>query len=158
MGQTQTVFLPPWVPSTEAEKACEHEFREAIMKLSATAANLIAPHPLHADAEFCFDWVEHRPFAEAAYTGDRRLHRLLPRLVPKHISEEAFWRNYFCASSALHPSVLRVPASATLPSVLRVSPRVASGPPAHAWPGPIESRPRSTRLRRQAPVRAHGTR
>ena len=95
MGQTQTVFLPPWVPSTEAEKQCEDEFREAIMKLSATAANLIAPHPLHNDPEFCFDWVEHRPFAEAAYTGDRRLHRLLPRLVPKHISEEAFWRNYF---------------------------------------------------------------
>lgn len=46
MGQTQTVFLPPWVPSTENERASEAEFREAIIKLSATAANLIAPHPL----------------------------------------------------------------------------------------------------------------
>ena len=45
MGQTQTVFLPPWVPSTENEKQAEAEFREAIIKLSATAANLIAPHP-----------------------------------------------------------------------------------------------------------------
>ena len=95
MGQTQTVHLPPWVPSTELEKASEAEFREAILKLSAAAANLIAPHPLHTDPEFCFDWVEHRPFAEAAYSGDKRLHRLLPRLVPKRISEEEFWHNYF---------------------------------------------------------------
>lgn len=95
MGQTQTVFLPPWVPSTEAEKLNEQEFQEAILKLSATAANLIAPHPLHDDPEFCFDWVEHRPFAEAAYSGDKRLFRLLPKLVPKRISEEDFWRNYF---------------------------------------------------------------
>ena len=53
------------------------------MKLSSAAANLIAPHPLHEDPEFCFDWVEHRPFAEAAYRGDKRLHRLLPKLVPR---------------------------------------------------------------------------
>jgi hypothetical protein len=83
MGQTQTVFLPPWVPSTEAEKVNEVEFREAIMKLSSAAANLIAPHPLHTDPDFDFDWVDHRPFAEAAYRGDKRLHRMLPRLVPK---------------------------------------------------------------------------
>ena len=69
MGQVQTVFLPPWVPSTEAEKANEAEFTEAIMKLSATAANLIAPHPLADHPDFVFDWVEHRPFAEAAYCG-----------------------------------------------------------------------------------------
>lgn len=95
MGNTQTVYLPPWVPSTEAEKVNETEFREAIIKLSAAAANLIAPHPLVDDPEFNFDWVEHRPFAEAAYRGDKRLHRLLPKLVPKRISEEDFWRNYF---------------------------------------------------------------
>lgn len=83
MGQTQTVFLPPWVPSTDTEKANESEFTEAIMKLSATAANLIFPHPLQEDPDFLFDWVEHRPFAEAAYRGDKRLHRLLPRLVPR---------------------------------------------------------------------------
>ena len=83
MGQTQTVFLPPWVPSTEAEKRNEVEFRDQIIRLSGAAANLIAPHPLYEDPEFNFDWVEHRPFAEAAYRGDRRLHRLLPKLVPK---------------------------------------------------------------------------
>ena len=83
MGQTQTIYLQPWVPSTETEKLNEREFCEAIMKLSGSAANLIAPHPLHEDPDFSFDWVEHRPFAEAAYCGDKRLHRLLPRLVPK---------------------------------------------------------------------------
>lgn len=95
MGQTQTIHLPPWVPSTEVEKANEVEFREAILKLSTAAANLISPHPLHQDPEFSFDWVEHRPFAEAAYSGDRRLFVLLPKLVPKRISEEEFWYNYF---------------------------------------------------------------
>ena len=95
MGQTQTIHLPPWVPSTEMEKANEVEFREAILKLSTAAANLISPHPLHQDPEFSFDWVEHRPFAEAAYSGDRRLFVLLPKLVPKRISEEEFWYNYF---------------------------------------------------------------
>ena len=83
MGQTQTVYLPPWVPSTEAEKLNEAEFQDSIMKLSATSANLIAPHPLHEDPDFSFDWIDHRPFAEAAYSGDKRLHRLLPKLVPK---------------------------------------------------------------------------
>ena len=57
--------------------------------------SLSATRRLHDDPEFCFDWEEHRPFAEAAYRGDKRLHQLLPRLVPKRISEEDFWRNYF---------------------------------------------------------------
>ena len=83
MGQTQTVFLPPWVPSTPEEKEAEQEFREAIMKLSMSAANFVSPHELHTHAEFIFDWVEHRPFAEAAYRADVRLFRLLPRIVPK---------------------------------------------------------------------------
>ena len=66
---------------TDAEKANESEFTEAIMKLSATSANLIFPHPLQEDPDFVFDWVEHRPFAEAAYRGDKRLHRLLPGAI-----------------------------------------------------------------------------
>ena len=83
MGQTQTVFLPPWVPSTDAEKQHENDFRDAIMKLSAKAGNFVTPHELHTHPEFSFDWVDHRPFAEAAYRADHRLFRLLPRLVPK---------------------------------------------------------------------------
>ena len=94
-----------WVPSTEAEKQNEDEFREAMLKLSQAAANLIAPHPLHEDPEFNFDWVEHRPFAEAAYSGDKRLHRLLPRLVPGPTPPPA------SASSSARPAglVLRSP-------------------------------------------------
>ena len=67
MGQTQTVFLPPWIPTTEEEKASPEEFRAAVMKISAVASNFIAPHVLHEDPEFAFDWVSHRPFAESAY-------------------------------------------------------------------------------------------
>ena len=83
MGQTQTVFLPPWEPTTEAEKARADEFRTAIRELSSHAANLLTPHAVHTEPDFSFDWVEHRSFAEAAYTGDAKLGRLIPRLVPK---------------------------------------------------------------------------
>ena len=83
MGQTQTVFLPPWEPTTEAEKARADEFRTAIRELSSHAANLLSPHAVHTEPDFSFDWVEHRSFAEAAYTGDAKLGRLIPRLVPK---------------------------------------------------------------------------
>ena len=83
MGQTQTVFLPPWEPTTEAEKARADEFRTAIRELSSHSANLLTPHAVHTEPDFSFDWVEHRSFAEAAYTGDAKLGRLIPRLVPK---------------------------------------------------------------------------
>lgn len=83
MGQTHTVFLPPWVPSTENEKLRERDFRAAVKQISQTAANFVNPHPLIEHPDFVFDWMEHRPFAEAAYRDDLRLFNLLPRLVPK---------------------------------------------------------------------------
>ena len=42
----------------------------AMATISASAANFVAPHALHADPGFSFDWVEHRPFAEAAYKAE----------------------------------------------------------------------------------------
>ena len=92
MGQTQTVFLPPWEPTTEAEKERADEFRAAIQELSRHSKTFLEPHPIHESADFSFDWVDHRPFAEAAYTGDARLGKLIPRLVPKQ-----------CAPCAPHP-------------------------------------------------------
>lgn len=109
MGQTQTVFLPPWEPTTEAEKARADEFRTAIRELSSHAANLLTPHAVHTEPDFSFDWVEHRSFAEAAYTGDAKLGRLIPRLVPKHVSEEDFWRNYFSHVYAVKRSFAQAP-------------------------------------------------
>ena len=83
MGQTQTVFLPPWEPTTDAEKERAEEFRKAIRELSSHSANFLTPHAVHTEPDFSFDWVEHRTFAEAAYTGDPKLGQLIPRLVPK---------------------------------------------------------------------------
>ena len=106
MGQTQTVFLPPWIPSTEAETQHKQEYRDAIVKLSATASNFITPNAMHVHPEFNFDWVEHRPFAEAAYRADDRLFRLLPRLVPKRYDAPTRGDSLFCDSGALkypHP-------------------------------------------------------
>ena len=73
MGQTQTVYLPPWVPSTDAEKRAPAEFTAAINELRARAAHFVTPHAMHEHPDFSFDWIEHRPLAEAAYTGDTRL-------------------------------------------------------------------------------------
>ena len=83
MGQIQTVFLPPWEPTTEGEKEKPDEFRTAIQSLSNHSANFLNPHSVHTEPDFVFDWCEHRTFAEAAYTGDAKLGRLIPRLVPK---------------------------------------------------------------------------
>lgn len=83
MGQTQTVFMPPWEPTTEAEKERTNEFRTAILGLSNHSANFLTPHHSVHESDFSFDWFEHRTFAEAAYTGDVRLGQLIPRLVPK---------------------------------------------------------------------------
>ncbi|KAJ1628342.1 hypothetical protein T492DRAFT_841658 [Pavlovales sp. CCMP2436] len=123
MGNTQTVYLPPWVPATDEEHANADAYTEAVRAISAVrllAPPLVAPatrlptsprlHPgshltvprnfiepdavVHS-ADFSFDWTTHRAFAEAAYRGDVRLGKLLPRLVPKHVTEEEFWRNYF---------------------------------------------------------------
>lgn len=95
MGQTQTIFLPPWVPETPIEKERAAEFRSAVLDISKNAANFVDPHTCHTHPDFAFDWVEHRPFAEAAYRSDPRLFKMLPRLVPKRVSEENYWRNYF---------------------------------------------------------------
>mmetsp|Transcript_14830 Transcript_14830/g.30045 ORF Transcript_14830/g.30045 Transcript_14830/m.30045 type:complete len:292 (+) Transcript_14830:58-933(+) len=109
MGQTQTVYLPPWEPTTETEKERADEFRTAIQELRNHSANFLNPHSSHTDSDFSFDWTEHRPFAEAAYTGDARLGRLIPRLVPKHVSEEDFWRNYFSHVFAVKRSFAQIP-------------------------------------------------
>lgn len=89
MGQTQTVFLPPWEPTTEAEKERADEFRTAIRELSSRSANFLKPHSVHTEPDFSFDWIEHRTFAEAAYTGDPKLGQLIPRLVPKQCAHYA---------------------------------------------------------------------
>jgi len=143
VGQTQTVFLPPWVPSTEAEKTNEEDFREAILKLSSTAANLIAPHPLYEDPDFCFDWVEHRPFAEAAYRGDKRLHKLLPRLVPKRTSEEEFWRNYFSHVFAVKRRFELGTDPVAPPTAATVADASAAGPSSNAFEAHTPATPAS---------------
>ena len=70
-------------------KISRAEFTAAIKELSARAAHFVTPHAMHEHPDFSFDWIEHRPFAEAAYTGDTRLSKLLPRLVPKRCADAA---------------------------------------------------------------------
>ena len=48
-----------------------------------------------------FDPAENIPLLENAIKTDERISQWLPRLVPKRISEQEFWRNYFSHISAL---------------------------------------------------------
>jgi hypothetical protein len=82
MGGQVSVYLPPWEPETEDEKARAVEFREAVKAVSLQSSNFLTPHALADDPDFTWDWVEHRAWAEAAYQNDARLTSLIPRLVP----------------------------------------------------------------------------
>lgn len=115
MGQTQTVFLPPWVPTTEEEKAREAEFRDTILKIGASASNFVSPHPVVDSPDFEFDWVEHRPFAEAAYRADGRLLQLLPRLVPKRCAS----RPSAPRAAPAHPTPVATPPCPPTPTAAR---------------------------------------
>jgi hypothetical protein len=35
MGNTQTIYLPPWVPTTEEEKAHGEEYTKAVLAISS---------------------------------------------------------------------------------------------------------------------------
>jgi len=123
MGSEHSVFLPPWEAETEAEKARADDFRAAVKSLSNSTANFLVPHVLSSDPAFTWDWVEHRPFAEAAYQSDERLTKLIPRLVPSRISEEDFWRNYFSHVFAVKR---RFEAEAAAPEPSDVAPSCSS--------------------------------
>jgi len=95
MGNEQTIYLPPWMPSTDEEKEHEEEYAKAICAISQVPRNFVEAHPVSQSPDFPFDWSVHQPFAEAAYREDANIYKFLPRLVPKRVSEEEFWRNYF---------------------------------------------------------------
>jgi hypothetical protein len=48
-----------------------------------------------------FDPYENQSLLENAIKSDEKIAQWLPRLVPKRVSEEEFWRNYFSHINAL---------------------------------------------------------
>lgn len=91
--------------------------------------------------DFPFDWQTHRAFAESAYRNDTRLYKLLPRLVPKHVSEEDFWRNYFSHVYAVKCRFANSP-----PAL----PEPPTAPPTAPLPGVVVADSGAARLTRAA--------
>ncbi|XP_055607569.1 synapse-associated protein of 47 kDa isoform X3 [Uranotaenia lowii] len=73
--------------------ANEAKIKEEILSLSADRRNFVRAPP--AGVEFEFDYDSCYPVALAIMNEDKELEKMRFELVPKIITEENFWRNYF---------------------------------------------------------------
>ncbi|EFA11027.1 synapse-associated protein of 47 kDa isoform X2 [Tribolium castaneum] len=86
-GNTATA-LPPWVGCSN-----EEALKEECLSLSTDKKNFLRSPP--AGIDFQFDYEVSYPVAMAIMEKDPNLEKMRYELVPKVISEENFWRNYF---------------------------------------------------------------
>ncbi|XP_019760480.1 synapse-associated protein of 47 kDa isoform X2 [Dendroctonus ponderosae] len=80
--------LPPWVGCANAES-----LKEECLSLSTDRRNFVRAPP--AGVDFQFDYEVSYPVAMAIMEQDPNLEKMRYELVPKIISEEEFWKNYF---------------------------------------------------------------
>ncbi|XP_020280194.1 synapse-associated protein of 47 kDa isoform X2 [Pseudomyrmex gracilis] len=86
--------VAPWVGAPN-----EDALREEVLSLSTDRRNFVrAPPP---GVEFAWDFEAIQPMAQATLALDPNLEAMRFELVPKVISEENFWRNYFYRVSLL---------------------------------------------------------
>ncbi|XP_017484070.1 PREDICTED: synapse-associated protein 1-like [Rhagoletis zephyria] len=67
------------------------EVKEKILALSSDRRNFLRPPPI----DFAFDLEASAPMAKALLWEDELLQNMRYLLVPKEVTEESFWRNYF---------------------------------------------------------------
>ncbi|XP_030850439.1 synapse-associated protein 1 [Strongylocentrotus purpuratus] len=89
--------VPPWVGYNE-----EEQMKEQILALSQDKRNFMRNPP--AGVQFHFDYNTIHPIAMATLQEDPNLQKMRFALVPKKISEENFWRNYFYRVSLIKQS------------------------------------------------------
>uniref|UniRef100_UPI003AAB74FD synapse-associated protein 1-like n=1 Tax=Centroberyx gerrardi TaxID=166262 RepID=UPI003AAB74FD len=89
--------VPPWVGYNE-----EETIQQQILALSADKRNFLRDPP--AGVQFYFDMEQMYPLATVMLEEDQLLNRMRFDLVPKHVKEEAFWRNYFYRVSLIKQS------------------------------------------------------
>jgi len=80
--------VPPWT-GCQNEEALKQEF----LSLSTNKRNFVRSPP--AEVDFSFNYDESFGVAMAIMEHDPNLEKMRYELVPKVISEENFWRNYF---------------------------------------------------------------
>ncbi|XP_053172502.1 synapse-associated protein 1-like [Scomber japonicus] len=91
------VAVPPWVGYNE-----EETIQQQILALSADKRNFLRDPP--AGVQFHFDMEQMYPLASVMLEEDQLLNRMRFDLVPKHVKEEVFWRNYFYRVSLIKQS------------------------------------------------------
>ncbi|XP_038613222.1 synapse-associated protein 1 [Tachyglossus aculeatus] len=89
--------VPPWVDSNE-----EETIQQQILALSADKRNFLRDPP--SGVQFHFDFDQMYPVAMVMLQEDELLNRMRFDLVPKHVKEEVFWRNYFYRVSLIKQS------------------------------------------------------
>ncbi|XP_037304737.2 synapse-associated protein 1 [Pungitius pungitius] len=89
--------VPPWVGYNE-----EETIMQQILALSADKRNFLRDPP--AGVQFHFDMEQMYPLAAVMLEEDQLLNRMRFDLVPKHVKEEVFWRNYFYRVSLVKQS------------------------------------------------------
>ncbi|CAJ1048463.1 synapse-associated protein 1 [Xyrichtys novacula] len=89
--------VPPWVGYNE-----EETIQQQILALSADKRNFLRDPP--AGVQFHFDMEQMYPLAAVMLEEDQLLNRMRFDLVPKHVKEDVFWRNYFYRVSLIKQS------------------------------------------------------
>ncbi|KAM3877102.1 synapse-associated protein 1-like [Diretmus argenteus] len=89
--------VPPWVGYNE-----EETIQQQILALSADKRNFLRDPP--AGVQFHFDMEQMYPLATVMLEEDQLLNRMRFDLVPKHVKETVFWRNYFYRVSLVKQS------------------------------------------------------
>ncbi|XP_041833323.1 synapse-associated protein 1 [Melanotaenia boesemani] len=89
--------VPPWVGYNE-----EETIQQQILALSADKRNFLRDPP--AGVQFHFDMEQMYPLATVMLEEDQLLNRMRFDLVPKHVKEDVFWRNYFYRVSLVKQS------------------------------------------------------
>ncbi|KAM6921158.1 synapse-associated protein 1-like [Xenentodon cancila] len=89
--------VPPWLGCSE-----EDSVQEQILALSADKRHFLRDPP--AGVQFHFDFDQMYPVAMVMLEEDELLRKMRFHLVPKQVSEEIFWRNYFYRVSLIKQS------------------------------------------------------
>ncbi|XP_013173550.1 PREDICTED: synapse-associated protein of 47 kDa-like isoform X3 [Papilio xuthus] len=87
-GRGSGAAVPPWVGAPN-----EAALKEECLSLSTDRRNFVRAPP--AGVDFDFDYDKMYPVAVALMAEDPNLEKMRFDLVPKVITEENFWRNYF---------------------------------------------------------------
>lgn len=95
--KAEEAAVAPWVGYNE-----EEAMKKQILALSSDKRNFLRNPP--SGVQYAFDFNVSSPVAMVMLQEDSKLKEMRFELVPKQITEEAFWRNYFYRVSLIKQS------------------------------------------------------